>query len=179
METAKLAATDLPAPIVNWVNRNTLFGSLAFSRLWEHQGGRAVFWTVSESDRIITVLPGVEFGGGSLTRFQAMPDGLYAPLLFPSGRPTEEGAATAVIAALAKAGYLKAVVNDFHARFEPPAGFRSRNGDTNLVDISAADWQPPDTKLRSEIQPQSAFRRFHESDASHRNATWPSTEVQA
>jgi hypothetical protein len=152
METAKLAADDLPAPIVNWVNRNTLFGSPAFARLWVHQGGRPVFWAVSESDRIIAVLPGVEFGGGKLTRFQAMPDGLYAPLLFPSGRPTEEGAAEAVMAALVKAGYLKTIVNDFHARLEPPAEFRSGQGETNLVDISGPDWQPPDTKLRSEIR---------------------------
>ena len=152
MDTARVAPEELPAPVTTWVNRNTLFGSLRFARLWEVIGGRVVFWTVSSSETITAVLPGVEFGGGKLTRFQSMPDGLYAPLMSPSGRPAEEGSSDALVAALERAGYLKIVVNDFVGRAAQPDGFRRVEGETILVDLSGGDWQPPDGKLRSEIR---------------------------
>ncbi|MEA1981424.1 MAG: hypothetical protein U9N54_10675, partial [candidate division Zixibacteria bacterium] len=58
-----------------------LFSSIGFSDLWECMGGKALFWTAFEDDKIIGVLPSVEFGINKLKRLQAMPDGCYSNLL--------------------------------------------------------------------------------------------------
>ena len=122
-------------------------------RLWETLGGRPVYWLATEHDRVVAVLPGAEFGRGFLTRFQAMPDGLYAPLLFPQGTPDDASTlADKILAGLAGHGYAKLYVNDYFGQFREHGRLKACNGATLLVDIDLVDWEPPDKKLRSEIR---------------------------
>ncbi|MCD6249419.1 MAG: GNAT family N-acetyltransferase [candidate division Zixibacteria bacterium] len=144
---------ELPSSTAVWVNRSSLFGSGPFMRLWETLGGQPVYWMASENDRAVAILPGIEFGSGFLTRFQAMPDGLYAPLLHPQGTPDDASVLSAkILAGLVQYGYAKLYLNDYFGQFADPARLAIRKGATLVVDIRSVDWEPPDKKLRSEIR---------------------------
>jgi len=153
MTISRRPVGELPSPTAAWINRNSLFGSGPFMHLWETLGGQPVYWMASENDRAVTVLPGVEFGRGFLTRFQAMPDGLYAPLLHPQGTPGDVSAlAHEILSGLVQHGYAKLYLNDYFGQFEDPNRLTIRKGVTLVVDICTTDWEPPDKKLRSEIR---------------------------
>jgi hypothetical protein len=153
MTISRCPVGELPFSTAAWINRNSLFGSEPFMRLWETLGGRPVYWLAIDNDRPVAVLPGVEFGHGFLTRFQAMPDGLYAPLLHPQGTPDDASAVAAkILAALSKHGYAKLYVNDYFGHFEDKHRLKVRLGVTLIVDIPSVEWEPPDKKLRSEIR---------------------------
>ncbi len=153
MTIAKCPVGELQSSTAAWIDRNSLFGSEPFMRLWETGGGRPVYWTVSHDDRPVAILPGVEFGQGFMTRFQAMPDGLYAPLLFPHGQPDNPSElATTILTELAGHGYARMYVNDYFGSFGSSDQVEARPGATLIVKVDTSDWEPPDKKLRSEIR---------------------------
>lgn len=152
MDFSCLNISDLTASDHAWVNRTTLLGSTGFSRLWETVGGRSIYWTAAESDRLLAILPGVEFGRGRLCRFQSMPDGLYAPFLFPQGAPDRAGLTANLVQVLIKRRYARLFINDFYSYLGDSAALKSNRGQTTLIDISMPGWQPPDKKLQSEIR---------------------------
>jgi hypothetical protein len=153
MTISRIQVGELPSATAAWINRTSLFGSEPFLRLWETIGGKPVYWTVSEDDRAIAVLPGVEFGRGPLTRLQSMPDGLYAPLLTPQGTPEDLSAlAETMLSGVLDRGYAKIYLNDYFGQFEKHEAMKVRRGNTLLVDIDSSEWEPPDKKLRSEIR---------------------------
>lgn len=152
MKVSRLEAADLPTHTAAWINRTTLLGSVEFARLWETMGGRVVYWVANEGDRIIALLPGVEFGSGWLTRYQAMPDGLYGQLLFPEGVAKPNVLADALVKGIAARRYAKVFLTDYYSHLRPTGAYVVRLDQTLAVDISAPDWQPPDKKLQSEIR---------------------------
>ena len=153
MTICRLQAGELPQATAAWLHRRTLLGSIEFARLWETMGGQVIYWAASDGDRIVALLPGLEFGQGRLARYQAMPDGLYATLLFPEGKPADPTAiAEALLERLAARKYARVFINDYYAQFGHHDLFKVRDSQTLLVDISSDAWQPPDKKLQSEIR---------------------------
>ncbi|HOP07564.1 MAG TPA: GNAT family N-acetyltransferase [candidate division Zixibacteria bacterium] len=139
----------------NLTNRLELFffTSKGFSELWRSLGGRPVYWAAEETGEVVAVLPGVEFGRKPLVRFQSMPDGCYSRMVFSdNGRSRESEIIKAILDAVYSHGYAKCFVTDFEGNF--PAGNRCEliSSTTLLVDISEADWMPPDKKIQSEIR---------------------------
>ena len=150
MKVEKIRTDELPPQASYKLTEATLLGSPGFARVWREAGGLDVCWCVVDSGEITTVMTGVEFRRKPLIRFQSMPDGLYCrPVTLRGGSSAE--ANQALLAALAKAGYARIYINDFERRFEYAHGFKVIDGATSLVDI-AADWQPPDTTMRSELR---------------------------
>jgi len=152
MEVRRHPAPDLPSHVAAWLRRQTLFGSIEFASLWDIMGGRAVYWVVYDDDRLVALLPGVQFGRGHLARLQAMPDGLYGRLFFVEGGVNRDEVARMTLDAVASAGYARVFINDYYSKFGDHDEFEVQASETSLVDVSRADWQPPDAKLRSEIR---------------------------
>jgi CelD/BcsL family acetyltransferase involved in cellulose biosynthesis len=152
MEFQRLNISDLKAADLAWVNRTTLLGSAGFARLWETVGGHPVYWTATETDKTVAFLPGVEFGHGRLCRFQSMPDGLYAPFLFPQSVPDRTSLARELAQVVIKRRYARLYINDFYDHLASSAAMKSNCGQTTLIDISTPGWKPPDKKLQSEIR---------------------------
>jgi hypothetical protein len=152
MDVTRHQASDLPDYVTRWVNRNSLFGSVPFARLWETLGGRVVYWLVRENDKVLALLQGIEFGKSLWTRFQAMPDGLYGELHFLESGLGRATAYRLLLETLARQRYAKLFLNDFHRDLPAAPGFTLREVMTTLVDISSPGWQPPDKKLLSEIR---------------------------
>lgn len=153
MKATRYTASKLPADIIQRINSTSLLSSTAFAGLFRTMGGRDVYWFVRDNARPLAVMTGVEFGRKPISRFQAMPDGLYGQLLpMDDGPDVGKETAQAVLEALSGAGYAKLFLTDFYGQFDSTGGFESENGLTTLVDISDPDWQPPDKKIRSEIR---------------------------
>ncbi len=132
---------------------DSFFGSDGFASLWTHQGGRAVYWLVEENDKIVAVLPGVEFGFKPVVRFYAMPDGCYGRLYFSPSSPPHENVVTALFEALVHTSYVKFYFFDYFHSVEPSAtGMETQPCQTTLVDIASPDWEPPNKKLRQQIR---------------------------
>jgi len=152
MQIERYTLKDLPEDLISRLNAYSLFTSTGFTALWETLGGRAVFDTVKENGEVKAVLPGIEFGRGFYRRYQALPDGLYCRILYN----TDDDAVVKKIvrtlfSALVKRGYMKLHISDYYRLFESHPSFQMLACRTALADISAADWQPPDKKIRSEI----------------------------
>ncbi len=98
-------------------------------------------------------MTGVEFGQGPFKSFQAMPNGCYSKLLIADDIDLDLSNAIELIGDLIKAkDYRKTIITDFYGSCTGLKGFKSKEHETNLVDISAADWMPPDSKLRQQIR---------------------------
>lgn len=153
MTISRCRIGELPASTSSWINRNSLLASEPFLKLWTAMDGLPVYWIAEQDKRIVAVLPGVEFGKGMLIRFQALPDGLYAPLMFPQGTPeSPELVAERLFCAVAERGYARWFLNDYYGHFARTGGPGSIAAATLLVEVPGPEWQPPDAKLRSEIR---------------------------
>ena len=128
-------------------------GSPGFANLWCTLGGKPVYWLVEQGNRIMAVLPGVEFGIKPLKRFYAMPEGCYARLFYnPDVAADRENAARMMLDALTARRYVKLFIYDFYESLPADSRFNIQTRTTTLVDISGPEWQPPDKKLQSQIR---------------------------
>ncbi|RKX19549.1 MAG: hypothetical protein DRP35_07525 [Candidatus Zixiibacteriota bacterium] len=126
-----------------------LFSSIGFCNLWECMGGKALFWTAFEGDKVIGVMPSVEFGIKKLKRIQSMPDGCYSNLLCNDDFQRDE-IEKQIFNEILKAGYLKIFVNDYFHKYSSVKNYDRIKCNTTLVEIFP-DWIPSDKKLVSEI----------------------------
>jgi hypothetical protein len=152
MIVEKLTADQLPPPVARRLNQATLIGSARLAALWRPLGGREVFWCATEKGQITLALAAVEFGRRPWKRLQAMPDGLYACPVATGESVDLRDAMCSVVTAIAKGGYAKVIVNDYYGLCGAPDGYLPFEGHTTVVDIAASDWQPPDSKIQSEIR---------------------------
>ena len=153
MLVSRCEAEALEVATLARLSGHCLFNSQGFLEVWRETGGTPVYLGVYEDSQLIAALPGVEFGGRRWRRFQAMPDGLYARLLFDSTRAADKPAvAGALLAHLSQAHYVKVFLNDFSGEFEPAASFLVQELTTTLVDLSVPSWEPPDRKLRQQVR---------------------------
>ncbi len=153
MQISRVQAAEIPGDRIEALTGTSFFASPGFTHLWKHMGGEPVFWVARHDDRIVALMPGVEFGHGPVKRFQSMPDGCYGNLFFSYHHPADNRAVGRLLAhELSKAGYLKTYVYDFNGHFEGVAGFRKRECSTLVAEIGASDWVPPDKKIQSEIR---------------------------
>lgn len=145
---------------------NSFFGSNGFLSLWTVFGGKAVYWTLSENDEIVAVLPGVEFGSPPIKRFQANPDGCYSRFYIKDDyRNNSEEIIRQLVEAIARAGYTRSHIFDYYKQIPLPIkNYRLNDCRTNLIDISDPEWLPPDKKIQSELRKSDreevAFRAF-------------------
>ena len=126
--------------------------TLGFARLWGTVGGQAVCWAAFDENTCVALLPGVEFGCGSLARFQSMPDGCYGSLVSVESGLDPVAVGRAITAAIARHRYLKTYITDFDKQLAPADSYRRIESRTLIVSDLSEDWQPPDKKLRSEIR---------------------------
>ncbi len=126
-----------------------LFSSIDFCNLWQCIGGKALFWTAYENDKIIGVLPSVEFGMKNFKRIQSMPDGCYSNLLCDDDFQRDE-IEKQIFNEILSAGYLKIFIYDYFNKYSSVKLFDRVKCNTTLVEISQ-EWTPPDKKLVSEI----------------------------
>jgi hypothetical protein len=140
---------DDVAPLIG----SSFFGSPGFANLWRTLGGQPVYWLVEQGNRVMAVLPGVEFGIKPFKRFYAMPAGCYAKLFHnPDITTDREQIARMVLDALAAQRYVKLFLYDFYEPLPADSRFNIQTCTTTLVDVSDPDWQPPDRNLRQEIR---------------------------
>ena len=129
----------------------SLYSSPAFAAIWNVKSGRPTGWVVQEAERTLAVLPGVEFGRGPLTRFQAMPDGLPSSVFLADPTVDRETIGQALLNGIFSHGYAKVFVTDYLKTLTQSAEFDSVACETAHVSISS-DWTPPDKTLQSEIR---------------------------
>ena len=133
--------------------RNSFFASRGFLELWRCKGGRPTAWVRIEGGRVVAAVPGVEFHRGPLTTFASVPDGCYGGVLVAPGRAGERPEhARALLDAIARHGYAKVWVFDYHATAGVPAGYTLDRSEALVADIAGEDWAPPDAKLRAQIR---------------------------
>ena len=143
---------DLWAAIAPLVG-DSFFGSPGFADLWRTRGGKPMYWIAEDAQRILAVLPGVEFGIRPFQRFYAMPDGFYTRLFYnPEIIVNRECIARMTLDSLATGRYVKLFIYDFYDSLVPDSRFDIKAAATTLVDIADPDWQPPDSKLQGEIR---------------------------
>lgn len=152
MKIVRCELKNAPVELIDRLAGNYFFSSTAFAKLWESMGGRPVYWLAEEGGKVLAVLPGVEFGHGSLRRFQAMPNGCYGRVLHVEMNYEDVILFSGEIARIQRSwGYAKVIINDFYKSFANLQKFDIEEYSTHLVNISAPDWQPPDSKLRQQI----------------------------
>ncbi len=153
MEVSRLTTSRLNTDLLTTLTTDSLFGSIGFARLWETMGGTPVYWAALVDGEIEALLSGVEFGRRPLRRFQSMPDGIYSRILSEvRDNCARQEMTRALFQAIAKAGYAKVYVTDFHDLMEVPETYTAQPCHTTVVDISDENWEPPDSKLQSEIR---------------------------
>lgn len=153
MKIARYQTDEIPSDKIEPLIKDSFFASAGFLDLWRQVGGRPVIWVASHGENIQAALPGLEFGRGPFRRFHALPDGCYGRMFGVS----ENGADNEVVASLltqeiARAGYVKANIFDFHSSLSNVIGFKTEEFTTWLVDIDNKDWLPPDKTLQSELR---------------------------
>ncbi len=143
--------SQLPPPVIERLNQFSLYTSIGFAALWRSMHGRDVYWVAHENDRMLAVLPGVEFHARPLTTFQSMPNGLFTRICPLIDEPEIPIAAKAMLKAIAGAGYARVFINDFTATL-PTDVLKPRACTTSVVDLSDPDWRPTNRKTRAEIR---------------------------
>jgi hypothetical protein len=153
MKIERLELSQLPEATALELHEHTLYSSPRFAELWSSMGGTGVCWLLSERGKVTASLTGIEFRFRPFTRFQAMPDGLYAGYSSQDSDGDERKAnLQALLDRLLSHGYAKLFVTDFRNEFGNISGFERRDCCTIGVDISEPGWQPPDPSIRSEIR---------------------------
>ena len=150
---ARIAPADVDAGTWERLTGGSFFASPGFLALWATRGGRAVAWLATLDGVPAAAIPGVEFGRGPLARFVSLPDGCYGGVFCaPAAEAGRPRLARALLAAIARRHYAKAIVYDFRATAGEPAAFARAFAETSRVDISAPGWEPPDPKLRAQAR---------------------------
>ena len=152
---ARFLPHELSAGAIKAVERISLFNSPKFLSIWETLGGKGVYWCNRTNGGFSSLLAGVEYGSGRLTRFQSMPDGLYtSPFSLHANGWTQPKTQemTFLLEAIAKQGYCKIRLYDYMNCLPVLPQFSCRDLFTFVVDISSPIWEPPDATLRSEIR---------------------------
>jgi len=153
MKVRRCQESDLPSATINEITGGSLFGSVAFGRLWETVGGRPVYWTVYDGERVIALLPAVEFGLRPVRRLQSMPDGCYGRMYISAKAGAEApDMAVALQVALTEAEYGKVFLYDYYGWCREHRSYQTEACATSIVDISSPKWEPPDKKMQSEIR---------------------------
>jgi hypothetical protein len=153
MQVKRCQESDLSPDIINEITGDALFGSARFGRLWETVGGEAIYWAVYNNERVIALLPAVEFGFRPLKRLQAMPDGCYGRLYVSATAGSDAPAiAAALQAVLTEARYSKVFLYDYYGWCGEHRSYQAEVCVTSVVDISLPEWEPPDKKMQSEIR---------------------------
>lgn len=153
MKITRLTADRIDGDQLVSLIGNSLLQSSAFASLWDSAGGKVVYWAAWLDAEIVALLPGVEFGMRPVRRFQAMPDGLGGCVVSrATDAAVHDQAAAAIFDAVARAGYLKVHITDFDGNFQRPTSYSALPCSTTVIDISVADWMPPDRKLQSELR---------------------------
>ncbi len=147
----RYSVSQLPPSVVERLNRYSLYTSIGFTALWRSMHGRDVYWVAAQDDRLLAVLPGVEFHARPFTTFQSMPNGLptrICPLIEGS---EHESTALSLLKAISGAGCARVFLNDFYAEL-PSHELLSKPCFTTVVDLSNPDWRPTNRKTRAEIR---------------------------
>ncbi|MFQ6008252.1 MAG: GNAT family N-acetyltransferase [Candidatus Zixiibacteriota bacterium] len=153
MKISRYPLTDDLWTVIAPLIGDSFFGSKGFANLWNTKGGKPIYWVAEDTERILAVLPGVEFGIKPFKRFYAMPNGCYSRIFYdPHVSVEDERIARMMLDSLAAADYVKIFIYDFYQSLPFDSRFGIETCTTTLVDISDADWQPPDSKLRQEIR---------------------------
>ena len=152
MKAKRFKLSDLSTQMVDRLTDYSLYSSPGFARLWYTQKGRDTYWGVEDGNKIVSVMTSVEFGYTPFRRMQTMPDGLFARLVPMSEDVDLEACSVVLFDAVRSAGFAKVYITDFNHDLTVPEGFHQASSETNIVDISSPDWQPPDETLRSEIR---------------------------
>lgn len=153
MKVHRRLLRDIDCAAIARLVGSCFFASPGFAKVWSAKGGRPVAWVAEDEGRPAAVLPGVEFGGGRLCRFQAMPDGCYGGVFFDGGYDADRGRVSRlIIDAIVRRNYVKAFLTDYYNTLPKDSRFRPVRCTTTLVDISDDDWSPPDKKLVSQIR---------------------------
>ncbi|MCK4460318.1 MAG: hypothetical protein KAW46_00855, partial [candidate division Zixibacteria bacterium] len=127
MEVSRLTTSRLNTDLLTTLTTDSLFGSIGFARLWETMGGTPVYWAALVDGEIEALLSGVEFGRRPLRRFQSMPDGIYSRILSEvRDNCARQEMTRALFQAIAKAGYAKVYVTDFHDLMEVPETYTAQ-----------------------------------------------------
>ena len=126
-----------------------LFSSIDFCNLWKCVGGKPIFWAAFENNKIIGVLPTVEFGMKNFKRLQSMPDGCYSNLLCDDNFQRDE-IEKQIFNKILSAGYLKIFIYDYFNKYLSINRFDKVKCNTVLMEISQ-EWIPPDKKLIAQI----------------------------
>jgi len=148
-----LPLEDSPKETIDSLSLNHFFSSTNFAELWRTVGGSPVCCLLQSDGRTVVCLTGVEFGQGPFKSFQSMPNGCYSKLLISEEADINLSNAIELIAELIKSkSYRKTIITDFDGSWTDLKGFKSQEYETIMVDISAADWMPPDSKLRQQIR---------------------------
>lgn len=153
MDIRRLTEEDLGSGIIAALDRNSFFTSLPFSNLWRTVGGTPVYYAAGVEDRLLAIMPGVEFGSRLARRFQAMPNECYSrPLAVTEDVQEYRTACHGLLGAIRHTKYYRAIVTDYYGLFNVAEGASPGLGSASIVDISSPDWLPPDKKLVSEIR---------------------------
>jgi hypothetical protein len=153
MKTVRYSHNQLNHEISRRLNEESVFSSLGFCRLWRTVGGREVFWVLEDDNKPIAAMPGVEFGRWPVTRFQAMPDGCYARIIWLTDVERKNLQLIASLwSGVSGCGYVKTYITDYGSAFTGPDGSDVVERCASVVDISSADWQPPDARLVKQIE---------------------------
>jgi len=153
MKSQRLTASELPQEIVAVLQSHSLFTSSGFAELWNSVNGHPIYWCARGDDEsIMAILTTIEFGKNPLVRLQAMPDGCYANIIFLSEDCERDKVIENLLSSIRKHGYTKVHIYDYSNDCNNIAGFEIETCTTSLVDISSSRWQPPDSKIRSEIR---------------------------
>lgn len=151
MNVRRIEFSDAPLEAIDRLAGDHFFSSTSFARLWQKMAGNPVYWVLEESSKTLAILPGVEFGKKPLRRLQAAPNGCYGKILYDDKSLLENKISEALINRIGHAGYCKIFLNDFYNTMIQTDNFDKESVMTHLVNISSADWQPPDSKLRQQI----------------------------
>ena len=153
MKIKRRTLTDAPIELIDRLAGNHFFSSTSFARIWRTIGGNPVYWLAEESGEVVAVLPGVEFGRGRLRRFQSMPNGCYGRILYNTTKfANHSEISESIVNRILDEKYIKVFLMDFHKTIKCSGKFNIERYTVCLVDISAPDWEPPDSKLRQQIR---------------------------
>jgi len=152
MNVNRLEFADAPIELIDRLAGNCFFSSTSFAKLWSSLGGIPVYWMADENGKILVILPGIEFGKGIFRRFQSMPNGCYARLLYGEAEHDHlSKCSKQLVDSLNQERYAKVYINDFYNSLDNSCNYGVEPCATYLVDISSPDWEPPDSKLRQQI----------------------------
>ncbi len=153
MKITRLSSSELPRDVVDRLLGGYFFASPGFAALWRAKGGRAVAWLAEDAGRAVALVPGVEARGGPVSRFMSMPDGCYGGIFCDAEAAGERPRiARALLEALVARGYAWTHLYDFYGSVPAAPRFTVLPRATTVVEIPDAAWQPPDSKLRSQIR---------------------------